>query len=188
MPGAFKLDHLQPVKLIFISSSPSYWESNYLLPERERKAEYEKTDSLKSEWDTGVSVPVAFKLDHLQPVKLNLSKNISNFLIFILGLPFPITPESNFQRGGNEKKGITQEWGRHRVLCTWGIQTLPFAACWADFIPKNFHLYPQPPIISNLLLLQREKGRNSGWKMENGCQQIEDIQRCTYKSSRSNLY
>ena len=36
--------------------------------------------SPKSEWDTGVPVLGAFKLDHLQPVKQILFKNVSTFL------------------------------------------------------------------------------------------------------------
>ena len=42
----------------------------FITPERGLKWENEKRDSLKSEWDTGVSVPGAFKLNHLQPVQL----------------------------------------------------------------------------------------------------------------------
>ena len=51
-----------------------------------------KRDSPKSECDTGVSDLGAFKLDHLQPVKLILFKNISTFLSFILGGPISYYP------------------------------------------------------------------------------------------------
>ena len=44
------------------------------------------------------------------------------------------------QRAENEKKGFTQKWMRHRGFCTLGIQTGPFAACWAGFVP-NFSNY-----------------------------------------------
>ena len=44
-----------------------------------------KRDSLKSEWDTGVSVLMAFKFDHLQPAERILFHNFSTFLTFILG-------------------------------------------------------------------------------------------------------
>ena len=47
---------------------------------------------LRSESDTEVSDPGAFKLDHLQPVKLILSKIVPTFLIFILGSPIPYYP------------------------------------------------------------------------------------------------
>ena len=95
VPGAFKLDHLQPVKqilfqkfsnfLIFILGSP--------IPYYPR-AKNEKRDTLHSERNTGVSVPGAFKLDHLQPVKQILFQKFSNFLIFTYwGVQFLITPE-----------------------------------------------------------------------------------------------
>ena len=42
--------------------------------------------------DTGVSELGTFKLDHLQPVDLILSRNFQAFLTFILG-PILITPE-----------------------------------------------------------------------------------------------
>ena len=46
-----------------------------------------KRNSLISEWDTGVSVIGAFKVDHLQPVELILFQNISTFLTSIQGSP-----------------------------------------------------------------------------------------------------
>ena len=95
--GAFKLDHLQPVELIlfqqisafliFILGSPILYYP---------RAEYEKKGFTQKLIRHGgrVSVLGAFKLDHLQPVKQILLHNFSNFLIFILGSPFLITPES----------------------------------------------------------------------------------------------
>ena len=104
-----------------------------------------KRESSKSERDTGVSVLGAFKLDHLQPVELILSQNFSIILSFILGLPFLITPESCKWKKMNSPKN----WIRQGGFCTWAIQTEPFVACQADFIPKNFqlpHLYTGKPI------------------------------------------
>ena len=77
-------------------------------------------------------------------------------LIFILELPFLITTER-----GNEKNGLTQKWMRQRGFYAWGIETGPFAACSADFVTKNFHLFTMPPIIiptCQFLLPQREEG------------------------------
>ena len=37
------------------------------------------------ECESGISVPRAFELDHLQPVEPNLSGNFFNYFIFILG-------------------------------------------------------------------------------------------------------
>ena len=59
----------------------------------------------------GVSVLGAFKLDHLQPVKLILSHKISAYLTFILGVPISYYPEGGRKEAAgaeNGKKGITQ--------------------------------------------------------------------------------
>ena len=87
-PGAFKLDHLQPVKLILYQNYSTYliFILGSPIPYHPR-AENEKRDSLSSEWETGVSVPGASKLDHLQPDELILFRNFSIMLIFILGGP-----------------------------------------------------------------------------------------------------
>ena len=45
----------------------------------------------------------------------------------------------------------------HRGFITWGIQTGPFTACSADFVPKNFHLSTLYTGRSNFLLPQREE-------------------------------
>ena len=55
---------------------------------------------------------------------------------------------------------------RHRGFSTYNIQIGPFAACWADFVPKMFHLFPQPPII-NHFSLPFERGRKEGAGAEN---------------------
>ena len=47
-----------------------------------------KKDSPKSEWDTGVYDPGAFKLGHLLPVRLILFLKKSTFLTVVLGAPF----------------------------------------------------------------------------------------------------
>ena len=70
MPGAFKLDHLLPVKPIlffkfsnfctFILGAISYY------PRRPIMGKGNSPNS-KIGWYRGVSVPGAFKLDHLQP-------------------------------------------------------------------------------------------------------------------------
>ena len=76
--------------------------------------------------DRGVSVPGAFKLDHLQPAKPILFSNFYNFFTFMLGGRFLLP-----QRANNEKREFTQlqKWTRQRGLSAWGIQTGPFAAC-----------------------------------------------------------
>ena len=81
---------------------------------------------------------------------------------------FLITPERERGRkeaagAENGENGFTQKWMRHRGFCTWGIQTGPFAACWADFVPKFFH---QPDLYtgeSNSSLPQREENEKKGF-------------------------
>ena len=78
----------------------------------------------------GASVLGAFKLDHLQPVKLILSQQNSIILIFILAAPISYYPRER-------KEGSRRRWkwgkGIHPKMdeigfCTWIIQTGPFAA------------------------------------------------------------
>ena len=151
-----------------LPSWPLYWEVQFLITP-ERGAGYEKRDSLKSGWDTGVSVPGAFKLDHLQTVELILFQKISIFFIFILGVQLSIATETGRAGAGNEKKGFTQKWMRHRDFSTLGIQIGPFATCWAHFVPKNFHLFDfhtGSPII--YYPRDRKRGSSRGWKWEKG--------------------
>ena len=80
-PGAFKLDHLQHVKLIFIRIFPPFYPATHNKPFLYTAvAENKKGELSKSEWHHGVSDPEAFKLDHLQPIKLILFRNVSSFL------------------------------------------------------------------------------------------------------------
>ena len=101
----------------------------------------------KSGWDRGFSVPGAFKLDHLQPFELILSQKIFIFFTFILGGQFLLPQRANMQE---REFSQLQNWIRHRGLGAWGIQTGPFAAHWAHFVPKDFqlfHLHTGRPIL-----------------------------------------
>ena len=80
--GVFKMGHLQPVKLILFQNFPTSLPfilgasfSYYCMGRKEQGLNMGKRESLKSECDTGVSVLGAFKLDHLQPLKLILFQN-----------------------------------------------------------------------------------------------------------------
>ena len=149
-PGAFKLDHLQPVEPIllwkfsnfftFILGANSYYPRRLII----RKEIFPNS---KNWWYRGVSVPGAFKLDHLQPVEPILIWKFSNFFTFILGAQFLLPQKAN-----NEKGEFSQLQKRmvRGGFCAWGIQTGPFAACWANFVLKFFqffHFYPGRPII-----------------------------------------
>ena len=71
VPGAFKLDHWQPVKPILLTKFSNFFTfllgANSYYP-RERKAEKGKMEIFQPERESEISVPGAFKLDHLQPV------------------------------------------------------------------------------------------------------------------------
>ena len=75
-------------------------------------------------WDRWVWGPGAFKLDHLQPFKPILFRNIFIFFTFILGGQFLLP-----QRAINGKREFSQlqNWMRQMGLGAWGIQTGPFA-------------------------------------------------------------
>ena len=76
-------------------------------------------------WDWGVSVPGAFKLDHLQPFKPILFWNFSNFFTFILGSQFLLPQRANNGKGEFSQLPI---WMRLRGFSAWSTQTGPFAA------------------------------------------------------------
>ena len=123
MAGAPKLDHLQSVKLILsrnISNLSAFiLGSQFLLPQRERKAENGEMEFSQPEWDTVVWVPGAFKLDGLQPVKPILFLTFSNFYIFILGSQILITPER-----GRLKMG---KWNSPNLSKTQGFECLGYS-------------------------------------------------------------
>ena len=125
MPGEFKMDHLQPVKPIlfskfynfftFILEANSYYPTGLIV----RKG---SSPNSRIGLDRGVSVPGAFKLDHLHPVKPIL---FSKFYLYTGGqflLP---------QRANNEKMEFSQlkKWTGQRGFSAWGIQSGPFAPC-----------------------------------------------------------
>ena len=84
----------------FSTFSLSYWEANSYYPRRPIMEKRNSSNS-KTEWDRGVSVPGAFKLDHLQPFKPILLWKIFNFFNFILGSQFLLP-----QRANNGKREI----------------------------------------------------------------------------------
>ena len=128
-------------------------------------------ESLKSEWDTGASVLGAFKLDHLQPVKLILFQNVSTFSTFMLGgLNFLITPEKGRKEAagaGVGKMGITQKWMRHRGFCTFCIQIGPFDPVKLIlFIKKSRFLFFILGGPISYYPRERKKGSSKSWKWE----------------------
>ena len=141
-----------------------FWGGQFLITP-ERGAGNEKRNSPKNWWLTEVTVLMAFKLDHLQPVELIMFQNFTILLIFILGRPIPYYPR---ERGWKFEKGFTQKWRTHRGFSTWGIQTGPFAACWTDFVPKFYHPFDLDTGEANSLLPQREAGNGKRDSPKNG--------------------
>ena len=117
VPGAFKLDHLQPLKPIlyfkfsnflhFHTGAISYYPSRLIM----RKG---NSPNSKNGWYRGIYVPGALKLDHLQPVKPILLFKFSNFSTFILGSPIPYYPRELKKR----------KWNPPNLSVTEGFQCL----------------------------------------------------------------
>ena len=105
---------------IFPTFSLSYWGAHSYYP---RGLIMGKGNSPNSQygWDWGVSVPGAFKLDHLQPVEPILFWNFSNFWLSCPRAHFLYSP-------GKWENGTLPAWVGRRGLGAWGIQTGPFAA------------------------------------------------------------
>ena len=75
--------------------------SNSFIPSRAingfQRQKMRKRNSPQPDWEKKVSVPGAFKLDHVQPI---LFWNFSNILTFILGSPFLLPQRANkWERG-----------------------------------------------------------------------------------------
>ena len=96
-----------PGNVQFVSSL--YWKANSYCPTGliVRKG---KSPNSKNEWDRGVSVPGAFKLDHFNAQKPILFINI--FQIFSLSFPLA---NSSFLVLPKSCKGVTVEKGVYRV-------------------------------------------------------------------------
>ena len=72
--------------------------------------------------DWGVSVPGAFKLDHLQPFKPILFWKFSNFFTFILGSPLLLPQRAN---NGNKGNSAGSQYG-----WDWGVSVPGVAIAW----------------------------------------------------------
>ena len=76
----------------FPSFSLSYWEANSYYSRGPIMGKGNSSNP-KSEWDRGFSVPGAFKLDHLQPLKAPFVLKIFHHFHFHTESPILITPE-----------------------------------------------------------------------------------------------
>ena len=88
VPGAFKLDHLDPVKPILFSKFYNFFTFIVGAISYNPRGIILRKERFSHQW---VSDIVAFKLDHLQPVRLILVQDVSNICSLYWGLPFLIT-------------------------------------------------------------------------------------------------
>ena len=105
------------------------------------------SSNFKTEWDRGFSVPGAFKLDHLQPIKPLLFQYFFTFSTFILGDHFLLPQKANY---GKREFSQPQKRMRQWVFSAWNIQTAPFAPLQAHFVETNiqlFHFHTVEPIL-----------------------------------------
>ena len=136
MPGAFKLDHLHPVKPILFSQFYNFFtfilEANSYYP---RGLIMRKGNSPNSRNgpNRGDCVPGAFKLEHLHPVEPLLFTKFYNFFHFYTGRPILIT---QWPRGIIMRKGKSPNF---RIGLDRGL-SVPGAF-------KMDHLHPVEPIL-----------------------------------------
>ena len=142
MPGAFKLEHLQPIKpllfqylftfSIFILGRPilitpegQLWEKGILPTSKQNE-----TGGFQclghSNW------VICSRLSHF------CSKYFLTFSTFILGDHFLLPQKANYQKWEFFK---LQNRMRQGVFSAWGIQTGPFAALCTSHILKLYHLF-----------------------------------------------
>ena len=118
----------------FPTFSLSYWEANSYYP-REGQGENEKRELTRNGWETGVSVPGAFKLDHLEPVKPILFPKFNNFFTFILERPILITPERGWlkMRKWNSSEMDETQGFQYLGHSNWTICSLLSQFCFPNF-------------------------------------------------------
>ena len=114
---------------ILATFSLSYWEANSYYP-RGPIMEKGNSSNPKSGWDRGFSVPGAFKLEHLHPIKPLLFKKFSNFFTFILGGQFLLPQRANNGMGIHPTLKLDETEGSQclgHLNWTIGIMLTPFA-------------------------------------------------------------
>ena len=172
MPGAFKLDHLRPVKPLLFPKISNFFTFilgvNSYFP-REGKAENGKMDFSQPECGTGFLVPGPFKLDHLHPLKLILLQKCSAFLTFIRGLPFLINPVKGrmeaaggwiWEKGIHSKVSVLGAFNLDLLQPVKLISTQNVFQLFLAFLPAF-----RPPIINHFFIMGTgERGRKEGGK------------------------
>ena len=108
----------------FPTFAPSYWEANFYYPRGPIMGKGNSPNS-RNGCHRGFSVPGAFKLDHLQPLKPILFLKFSNFSLLLLGVQFLLPQRAN---NGKGEFSQLQKWMSQRAFSAWGIPTGPFAS------------------------------------------------------------
>ena len=141
MPGAFKLDHLQPFAPLTFSNYTIFFTfilgGQFLLPQRANngKREFSQPQKWMRQWVFSASDI------HTGPfVSLYAYFALKVFQLFHLhtGEPILITQKANH---GKREFFQLQNWMRQRGFSAWGIQTGPFAALCTSHILKLYHLF-----------------------------------------------
>ena len=94
------------------------------------------SSNLKIEWDKGFSVPLAFKLDHLQPIEPILFLKNFNFFKFILEGQFLLPQRANNQKTPTPNLDETEGF---RCL---GHSNWTICSLLSQFCSPNFQTFP----------------------------------------------
>ena len=142
MRGALKLDHLQPFEPIFFRnvsiSLTIILGAHFLLPQRANTRGWENSPSPKLDRTVGFQC-----LGHSNWA---ICSPLSPFCSEI----FPSVWPSYWGTISYYPRGLILGFGRFlqlqnliglRGFSAWGIQTGPFAACWAHFVQKFLHQF-----------------------------------------------
>ena len=129
MPGAFKLDHLQPFKPILFRKFSSFFTfilgSPFLLPQRANFGSWENFPFPNMDDTEGFQCLGPSNWTTCSPLSPFCSKEFSTFSLSYW------EANSYYPRGlimGKGKFSQLQNWMRQRGFSAWGIQTGPFAA------------------------------------------------------------
>ena len=117
----------------------------------------------KNGCDKGVSVLLGLQAGPFAACWADFVQICFHFPTFHAGESNSLLPQREEGRKG--EKGVHQKWMWDRGFCTWGIQTGPFAACWAYFVWNfsNFWLsYWGDELLRCLTLVPAGKRRNLG--------------------------
>ena len=142
MLGAFKLDHLQPIKLILFPNFSIFFTfilgGQFLLPQRANNGKREihptpklnETEGFQCLWHSNWTI--------CSPLSHFCSHIFSTFTLSYWGAIsyYPRRPIM-----GKREFFQLQNWMRQRVFSAWGIQTGPFAAHWATFVQIYLRLF-----------------------------------------------